>query len=163
MGYIVALDIGIASVGWAVIDKESEQVIEAGSNLFDEANASENQIRRNMRQGRRLKRRQRTRLNDFSKLWERYNLSIPEYTSTDLVSIKVRALNEKISLDEIYLILYSYLKHRGIAYLEDAEEDVKGNSAYANGLKLNALELETKYPSEIQKEQIGRASCRERV
>ena len=154
MGYIVALDIGIASVGWAVIDKESEQVIEAGSNLFDEANASENQIRRNMRQGRRLKRRQRTRLNDFSKLWERYNLSIPEYTSTDLVSIKVRALNEKISLDEIYLILYSYLKHRGIAYLEDAEEDVKGNSAYANGLKLNALELETKYPSEIQKERL---------
>lgn len=89
MGYIVALDIGIASVGWAVIDKESEQVVEAGSNLFDEANASENQIRRSMRQGRRLKRRQRTRLNDFKKLWERYNLSIPEYTSTDLVSIKV--------------------------------------------------------------------------
>lgn len=42
MGYIVALDIGIASVGWAVIDKESETVVEAGSNLFPEATAANN-------------------------------------------------------------------------------------------------------------------------
>ena len=34
MKYILALDIGIASVGWAVLDKESETVIEAGSNIF---------------------------------------------------------------------------------------------------------------------------------
>ena len=41
MKYILALDIGIASVGWAVLDKESETVIEAGSNIFPEASAAE--------------------------------------------------------------------------------------------------------------------------
>ena len=69
MQYIVALDIGVASVGYAVIDKMSETVIEAGSNIFPEASAANNQVRRGMRQARRLKRRERTRLDDFKKLW----------------------------------------------------------------------------------------------
>lgn len=60
MQYIVALDIGVASVGYAVIDKMSETVIEAGSNIFPEASAANNQVRRGMRQARRLKRRERT-------------------------------------------------------------------------------------------------------
>ena len=35
MKYILALDIGVASVGWAVLDKESRNsVLEAGSNIF---------------------------------------------------------------------------------------------------------------------------------
>lgn len=154
MGYVVALDIGVASVGWAVIDKETERVLEAGSNLFEEANATQNQERRSMRQARRLKRRQRTRLHDFEQLWKSNGLIIPEHPSTDVVSIKVRALNERITLDELYLILYHYLKHRGISYLEDAEEDLNGNSAYLKGLKLNAKELDTKYPCEIQMERM---------
>lgn len=154
MGYIVALDIGVASVGWAIIDKSTETVLEAGSNLFEEANAAGNQDRRSMRQGRRLKRRQRTRLDDFTKLWVKNGLSVPDYKSTDIVSIKVRALHEMISIDELYLIFYSYLKHRGISYLEDAEDDLKGGSAYANGLKLNAKELESKFPCEIQQERM---------
>lgn len=45
MGYILALDIGVASVGMAVIDKESESVIEASSALFEEASAASNQLR----------------------------------------------------------------------------------------------------------------------
>lgn len=48
MKYILALDIGIASVGWAVLDKECENVIEAGSNIFPEASAADNQLRRDM-------------------------------------------------------------------------------------------------------------------
>ena len=44
MKYILALDIGIASVGWAVLDKESETVIEAGSNIFPEASAAEKNV-----------------------------------------------------------------------------------------------------------------------
>ena len=95
MGYIVALDIGIASVGWAVIDKTTEQVLEAGSNLFEEASAAENQKRRGMRQGRRIKRRQRTRLNDFNKLWEKYGFVIPEYKSNEIVQLKKKQFTNK--------------------------------------------------------------------
>lgn len=156
MKYILALDIGIASVGWAVLDKESETVIEAGSNIFPEASAADNQLRRDMRGSKRNNRRLKTRINDFIKLWEKNNLSIPQFKSTEIVGLKVRAITEEITLDELYLILYSYLKHRGISYLEDALDDtVSGSSAYANGLKLNAKELETHYPCEIQQERLN--------
>ena len=160
MQYIVAIDIGVASVGYAVIDKTSETVIEAGSNIFPEASATDNQERRGMRQARRLKRRERTRLDDFTKLWEYHGLAIPQVKKNDIVGLKVKALYESISLDEVYLILYSYLKHRGISYLEDVEDSsVSGSTAYANGLKLNAKELEKNFPCEIQKyrlENIGK-------
>lgn len=156
MKYILALDIGIASVGWAVLDKESETVIEAGANIFPEASAADNQLRRDMRGAKRNNRRLKTRINDFIKLWEKNNLSIPQFKSTEIVGLKVRAITEEITLDELYLILYSYLKHRGISYLEDALDDtVSGSSAYANGLKLNAKELETHYPCEIQQERLN--------
>ncbi len=155
MKYVVALDIGIASVGWAVVDKETESVLEAGSNLFPEASAADNQVRRGMRQARRMKRREKTRLNDFNSLWGKYHFIIPDYKVNDIVELKVKALQERISRDELYLILYSYLKHRGISYLEDAEDDtVSGTSAYANGLKLNAKELESRFPCEIQKDRL---------
>lgn len=39
MGIRIGVDIGIASVGWAVVDDEY-QVLESGSNLFDSADAS---------------------------------------------------------------------------------------------------------------------------
>lgn len=155
MGYIAAFDIGIASVGWAIIEKESEMVIEAGSNIFPEASAAGNQMRREMRQARRMKRREKTRLNDFNKLWEKYKFSIPQFKTNDIAGLKVKALREKISLDELYLILYNYLKHRGISYLEDAADDsAAGSSAYAKGLQLNAKELETKFPCEMQKDRL---------
>ena len=155
MKLILALDIGIASVGWAVLDKESETVLEAGSNIFPEASAAGNQVRREMRQARRIKRRQRTRLDDFNKLWRKNNLSIPQYKSTEIVNLKVKALREEISLDELYLILYSYLKHRGISYLEDAQDDsLSSSNAYTNGLKENAKALEKHYPCEIQRDRL---------
>lgn len=155
MGIILALDIGVASVGWAVIENDTEKVLEAGSNIFPEASAADNQTRRELRQGRRLKRRERTRLNDFKKLWKNNNLIIPEIKSNDIVSLKEKALYEKISIDELYLVLYSYLKHRGISYLEDAEDESNnGSGAYSDGLKINAKELKTKFPCEIQKNRL---------
>ena len=155
MGYIVALDIGVASVGWAVIEKGSETVIESGSNIFPEASAANNQMRREMRQARRIKRREKTRLNDFMKLWQKYDFSIPQFHDTNVLELKVKALHEEISLDELYYILYHYLKHRGISYLEDAIDDsMKATSEYEKGLQLNEVELRTKFPCEIQKERL---------
>ena len=101
MKYIASLDIGIASVGWAVIEKETEKVVESGVNIFPEATATQNQMRRDMRQARRIKRRQKTRLNDFNKLWGNFEFAIPETKETNIVDIKVKALNEKVSLDEL--------------------------------------------------------------
>lgn len=155
MKYIVAFDIGVASVGWAIIDKETETVVESAFNIFPEASAQNNQTRREMRQARRIKRRRKTRLADFNKTWQKYGFIIPKTRANDIVSLKVKALSEKVSLDELYMILYNYLKHRGISYLEDADSDlVQGSSEYAKGLELNAKALACKYPCEIQKERL---------
>lgn len=160
MKYILALDIGIASVGWAVLDKESETVIEAGSNIFPEASAADNQLRRDMRGAKRNNRRLKTRINDFIKLWEKNNLSIPQFKSTEIVGLKVHAITEEITLDELYLILYSYLKHRGISYLEDVKywhyvmrksnrglcnQTIRGTREYdGKQYKINKLDIRTK-------------------
>ena len=61
------LDIGVASVGWAVVNDEYE-VLESGSNIFESANASQNVERRSYRQTKRLLRRRRNRVLDFNKL-----------------------------------------------------------------------------------------------
>ncbi|MBD5096196.1 MAG: type II CRISPR RNA-guided endonuclease Cas9 [Lachnospiraceae bacterium] len=154
MGKIVALDIGVASVGWAVVDRETENVIEACSNIFPEANAAKNAERRMFREGRRLKRRQRTRLDDFKKVWKKNNLDIPEVFDNEVVRLRKAALTEEISLEQLYMILYYYLKHRGIDYLEDADDSGTVSGAYANGLAINQKELELKFPCEIQLERL---------
>lgn len=155
MGIIVAFDIGIASVGWAVVCRETEEVIESGVNIFPEATAAQNLTRRQMRQTKRGKRRQRTRLDDFVKLWKQTGFLANSCFSTNLVDLKVKALQEKLTEEELFAVLYSYLKHRGISYLEDADDGSTGNtSSYARGLALNQEELKTKYPCQIQKERL---------
>ena len=150
MGVNVGLDIGVASVGVAVIDSETEEVLEVVSDIFECADASKNVDRRGFRQGKRLLRRRKNRINDFIKLWENSGYSRPEDVNIYPVELRVKALSEKISMDELYIVLLNELKHRGISYLEDSEDDIKGNSDYEKGLKLNQEELKSKYPCEIQ-------------
>lgn len=155
MRTIITFDIGIASVGWAIIDLDTEAVIEAGVNIFSAAEASQNALRRSMRGSRRLNRRRSTRLKDFEKLWVMCGMSIPSSFATELVQLKNRALNERISLEELYIILYAELKNRGISYLDDAEDDSKKSSnLYARGIAYNQEQLKNKYPCQIQLERL---------
>lgn len=152
MDYIFALDLGIASVGWAVINKETGTVEETGVNLFPEATASKNVERRGFRQNKRLKRRLRTRLDDFIHLWEKNGFEVPTHSEVDVLDMKIKALTDKISMSQLFYVLYNALKHRGISYLEDAieiGENVSGT--YAKGLLINQRELEEKFPCQIQK------------
>lgn len=136
MGYIVALDIGIASVGVAVIDSVTGKVLEAISAIYPEASAADNAVRRAMRQGRRLTGRRKTRIEDFNKLWTSFGFTIPSENENDIVGLKVHGLTKELQLDKLYCILRNYLKHRGISYLEDAvDDDIKvDNCIFANGV-----------------------------
>ena len=151
MGIKVGVDIGVTSVGWAVVDDEYA-VLESGVNLFSEAAAANNEIRRSMRGARRLTRRRQTRIADFNKLWLANGFSIPDSHILNIVETEVRALSDAVSNDELYDILKAILKHRGISYLEDG--DVRGSSEYAEGVKRNQNELMTKLPCEIQLERL---------
>ncbi|MCR5791806.1 MAG: type II CRISPR RNA-guided endonuclease Cas9, partial [Lachnospiraceae bacterium] len=149
---VIGLDIGIASVGSAILDVEGN-VLECTSNIFPEANAANNKTRRDMRQSRRLIRRRKTRINDFTKTWDKYGFDRTSESEIDVVSLKVKALYNAIELKDLYMVLRSELKHRGISYLED-DADAKGNSDYAKSLNANKIELKEKYPCEIQKERM---------
>ena len=154
MAYILGIDIGIASVGWAVVNKDYE-VVEAGSNIFPAADASENEERRSFRQGRRLKRRQKTRIRDFEALWKKYGFPVPEKFDNDVLKLRNKGLAEKIEIDQIYMVLLNNLKHRGISYLEDALDDNQtGGSAYERALEINREALIDKYPCQIQLERM---------
>lgn len=148
------LDIGIASVGWAVVD-DNYNVLEAASNIFSSADASKNVDRRNFRQSKRLLRRRRTRILDFNKLWCANGLAIPETYCNNQLELRVSGLRNALLQEEIYYVLSNMLTHRGISYLEDALDDSDtGKSDYERGLIYNQKELEKKYPCEIQFERL---------
>lgn len=144
------LDIGIASVGWAVVDDEYN-VLESGVNIFECAEAAANQDRRQQRQSRRLLRRRRTRIKDFNILWIKERGNLPNYPCNRQLELRVQGLANEITEDEIYFVLLNSLKHRGISYLDDAIDEITGNSSeYTKSLLHNQKELEEKYPCEIQ-------------
>ena len=89
MSIRIGLDIGIASVGWAVVT-DDYSILEAGSNLFESAEAGNNIERRENRQRRRLIRRQKTRINDFNKLWMQYSGVIPAIKDNDVLFLRVK-------------------------------------------------------------------------
>lgn len=153
MGKVLGVDIGIASVGLAVVDEEYH-VLEAVSDIFPAAEAQKNVDRRGFRQGRRLKRRQRTRIYDFGKMWDSYGLPIPDESQCDVLQKRVEGLSKEISLEDMYAVLLNNLKHRGISYLEDAIDETNKSSQFEASLARNQRELETKYPCEIQLERL---------
>ncbi len=148
--YYLGLDIGVASVGWAVVG-EDYSVVEAGANLFPCADASKNEERRGFRQARRLKRRQKTRVNDFKKMWAQSGFDIPDQLDNDVLRLRIKGIGEKLTNKEIYTVLLYMLKHRGISYLEDAlDEGQSSRSEYGRSLLHNQKELQMKLPCEIQ-------------
>lgn len=60
MEKVLGLDIGISSVGWGVIEKDTGEIIDAGVRIFEEASRNVNEDRRNFRGSRRLNRRRTT-------------------------------------------------------------------------------------------------------
>ncbi|MFV0393175.1 MAG: type II CRISPR RNA-guided endonuclease Cas9, partial [Coprobacillaceae bacterium] len=147
---VLGLDIGVASVGWSIIDKNTGEIIDLGSRLFDSASASENVTRRDARGSRRLTRRKKHRRERIRKLLEENGFYLDNsYINENPYVIRVKGLREKLTKSEIFVALYHLAKRRGISYLDDVieEKDIKMDS-----LKINAKELATKYPSEIQLE-----------
>lgn len=152
MGIRFGIDIGIASVGVAVVDDEYN-VLESVVNIFESADASKNGERRSFRQGKRLLRRKKNRLRDFDVLCIKYGLTIPETIHQNVLQIRVKGIKEKLTWNELYFVLRYMLKHRGISYLEDVEIG-NGGSSYLEALANNSKELENKYPCQIQYERL---------
>lgn len=104
MGIRFALDIGVASVGWAVVNDEYV-VLESGVNIFPCADASKNMNRRNFRQLKRLHRRRKNRVSDFEKLWQSEKLEIPKNNQINVLQLRVKGLSEKLTQEELFWVL----------------------------------------------------------
>lgn len=136
----IGFDIGITSVGWAIVD-EDNNIIDRGVRLFkeltDEKGKLKNENRRQKRHLRRTIRRQRNRKDDFIKGISRLYYDIfnfkefddfeetkANFLSTyicngnnDIFEIITRGLKQEISKEELLKILYYYLSHRGFSYM----------------------------------------------
>ena len=135
------LDIGIASVGWAVLAET--RIIALGVRAFDKAETPDkgeslNLARRSARLMRRRLRRRAWRLTKLSRLLKREGLisdvtlfkAQPSFTDSTW-ELRVAALDGLLSQEEWARVLYHACKHRGFHWVSRAEEkkseeDTKG-------------------------------------
>ena len=153
---VLGLDIGIGSVGVGILNKVTGEIIHKNSRIFPAAQAENNVVRRTNRQGRRLTRRKKHRRVRLNHLFEESGL-ITDFTKVSInlnpYQLRVKGLTEELSNEELFIALKNMVKHRGISYLDDASDD--GNSSvgdYAQIVKENSKQLETKTPGQIQLE-----------
>ena len=153
---VLGLDIGIGSVGVGILNKVTGEIIHKNSRIFPAAQAENNVERRTNRQGRRLTRRKKHRRVRLNHLFEESGL-ITDFTKVSInlnpYQIRVKGLIDELSNEELFIALKNMVKHRGISYLDDASDD--GNSSvgdYAQIVKENSKQLETKTPGQIQLE-----------
>lgn len=140
MGYRIGLDIGIGSVGWAVLNSHNGtayiadfgvRIFESGEN--EKSRMSKCQERRGYRGTRRLERRRAFRkvmlYNHFA-----YNKILPDTfqdelflcKDQDVYELKVKGLSEKLSIAELYKCLVHTCNHRGYRdFYEDDDSDDK--------------------------------------
>lgn len=150
MKYIIGLDVGIGSVGWAVIRNEEniKRIEDFGVRIFDSSEdkknrKSEAQKRREARGKRRLIRRRSYRKNALKNYLEKIGFvtqnEIDDFykdNSHDIIDLRVKALDEKISPQELTACLIHIANHRGYTpFYEVDEEDKKSEE----GQNLSAM------------------------
>lgn len=160
----LGLDIGVASVGFSVLDIDKGKVIELGARLFSATVAEGNQNRRGMRGARRLLNRNKQRRQDTGKLFKKFGL-IEDFDKDSFYDnfnqnlnpyeLRVKGLTEQLAKEELAESLYQIIKRRGISYaLKDADVD-EGGTDYSASLKINSQELAEKTPAQIQLERLN--------
>ncbi len=160
--YVLGLDIGVTSVGWGIIDMETQEIVDTGVRLFEEGTAEENAKRREFRSARRLHRRRKHRLERLRKLLEAYHI-ISEDTELTLPKnvtpyhIRVKGLTEKLTGEELAIALLHIAKRRGtdnIAIIEDNEKEADELTKTKDILAKHKRELRDKEICELQLAQL---------
>ncbi len=138
------LDIGIASVGWAVLGEN--RIIDLGVRAFDKAETAKegeslNLARRSARLLRRRLRHRAWRLTKLSRLLKRDGLishtsalKIPFAQS--LWQLRVDALDRRLYSEEWARVIYHLCKHRGFHWISRAEEKAAEGDSKSEGGKV---------------------------
>ena len=128
-------DIGIASVGWAVLNEH--RIVDLGVRCFDKAETAKegdplNLTRRTARLMRRRLRRRAWRLTRVARLLKREGLigdvnvlkqePVKGFPSPQLWQLRVEALDRRLNAEEWARVIYHLCKHRGFHWVSKAEE-----------------------------------------
>jgi CRISPR-associated endonuclease Csn1 len=131
---VLGLDIGIASVGWAVLGEN--RIIDLGVRCFDKAETAKegeslNLSRRMARLMRRRLRRRAWRLTKLARLLKREGLIADVATvkqpptkgfkTPNLWQLRVDALDRQLNNEEWARVIYHLCKHRGFHWVSKAE------------------------------------------
>jgi len=137
----IGLDIGIASVGWAVL--APDRIVALGVRAFDKAETAKegdslNLVRRSARLTRRRLHRRAWRLTKLARLLKRQGviddtrLFQPQHPFPhSLWRLRVEGLDRQLNAEEWARVIYHLCKHRGFHWISRAEEkkaeaDTKG-------------------------------------
>ena len=151
MKYSIGLDIGTTSIGWAIIDEDNKRIEKVGVRIFEKPEnpkdgKSLSETRRTARSTRRRLKRRRQRLNFIKKFFRDNNLLTKEQIEELLrpenklnpYKIREKALNEKISNEELFISLYHIAKRRGYkSNRKSAEEKDKEGSKVLSAISKN--------------------------
>lgn len=140
---ILGLDIGIASVGHALIEYDDEhfegRIIEAGSRIFEACEVAKtkeslNAQRRNFRLARKRLSRRSGRLKALKHLFIQNNLLDENQINNmfqgnqsriDVWELRNEALHRKLNTEEFYRIIHQIAKRRGFKSIRKSEEAKK--------------------------------------
>ena len=135
INYILCLDIGIGSVGWAVINIDKRRIEDFGVRIFDSGELKngkdrKSQQRRGNRAQRRLIRRKSHRKNRLKNYLEKIGLvsvvRVNDYFETktnNVIELRYKALTEKLSPEEIAACLIHICNNRGYKKFYDIPDD----------------------------------------
>jgi len=139
-------DIGIASVGWAVLGED--RIIDLGVRCFDKAETAKegeslNLARRSARLLRRRLRRRAWRLTKLARLLKREGLIddanfFKKQTpfSRSLWTLRVEGLDRCLNREEWARVIYHLCKHRGFHWISRAEEKAAEGDSKSEGGKV---------------------------
>jgi len=144
------LDIGIASVGWAVLGEN--RIVDLGVRCFDKAETAKegdslNLVRRTARLMRRRLRRRAWRLTKLARLLKREGLiadvnlfkrKIEKTTTAPKSSwqLRVDALDRQLAAEEWARVIYHLCKHRGFHWISRADEKAAEGDSKSEGGKV---------------------------
>lgn len=145
----LGLDIGIASVGWAVLSEN--RIINLGVRCFDKAETAKegeslNLARRTARLMRRRLRHRAWRLTKLARLLKRDGLiqdvnilkqqPVKGFKTPNLWTLRVEALDYKLETEEWARVIYHLCKHRGFHWISRAEEKATEGDNKSEGGKV---------------------------
>ncbi len=153
MAYVLGLDGGIASIGWALLDDRTPRIVAAGAWCFDAPEQPDDRtplaaIRRQHRGQRRVLRRRRQRMAKLRQLFVDCGLllesgreALRHRDGCDPWSLRVEALRRPLSAVELALALGHIARHRG--FRSNSKRDHGSNAPSETSEMLKAVAATT--------------------